>query len=207
MQPPSGPLQDNAFSQKRSNQNATTARNIEAITTTNSGKPIGRWLDETQASALSVTLRTSLEHQAVLAIAGIMLLAVKVQMMPLPLFVVLAALMMFAFGLMFANFTSLAMEPQGHIAGTASSLYRSITTLLGIGIGTTIGAKITTARFSRLRPGFSSARWLLWRSCWWWKRVGCSSRSCEALRRWNVDPLSVVACGAFCLAPCYRGAF
>jgi hypothetical protein len=30
---------------------------IEAITTTNSGKPIGRWLDETQASALiSVTL-------------------------------------------------------------------------------------------------------------------------------------------------------
>ena len=33
---------------------------IEAITTTNSGKPIGRWLDETQASALiSVTLRTS----------------------------------------------------------------------------------------------------------------------------------------------------
>ncbi len=73
------------------------------------------------------------------AVAGIMLLAVKVQMMPLPLFMVLAALMMFAFGLMFANFTSLAMEPQGYIAGTASSLYGSITTLLGIGIGTTVG--------------------------------------------------------------------
>jgi len=73
------------------------------------------------------------------AVAGIMLLAVKVQMLPLALFVTLAALMMFAFGLMFANFTSLAMEPQGHIAGTASSLYGSITTLLGIGIGTVIG--------------------------------------------------------------------
>ena len=37
---------------------------IEAITTTNSGKPIGRWLDETQASALiSVTQRTSAETQ------------------------------------------------------------------------------------------------------------------------------------------------
>ena len=60
-------------------------------------------------------------------------------MLPLPLFMVLAALMMFAFGLMFANFTSLAMEPQGHIAGTASSLYGSITTLLGIGIGIRIG--------------------------------------------------------------------
>src|ERR1700726_2485806 len=73
------------------------------------------------------------------AVAGIMLLAVKIQMLPLPLFMALSALMMFAFGLMIANFTSLAMEPQGHIAGTASSLYGSITTLLGIGIGTTIG--------------------------------------------------------------------
>src|ERR1700678_745370 len=73
------------------------------------------------------------------AVAGIMLLAVKMQMLPLPLFVLLSALMMFGFGLMFANFTSLAMEPKGHIAGTASSLYGSITTLLGIGIGTTVG--------------------------------------------------------------------
>jgi DHA1 family bicyclomycin/chloramphenicol resistance-like MFS transporter len=73
------------------------------------------------------------------AVAGIMLVAAKMQMLPLPLFMTLAALMMFAFGLMFANFTALAMEPQGHIAGTASSLYGSITTLLGIGIGTVIG--------------------------------------------------------------------
>jgi MFS transporter, DHA1 family, multidrug resistance protein len=58
---------------------------------------------------------------------------------PLWLFMPLAALMMFSFGLMIANFTALAMEPQGHIAGTASSLYGSITTLLGIGIGTIIG--------------------------------------------------------------------
>ena len=73
------------------------------------------------------------------AVAAIMFAAVKIQMLPLPLFMALAALMMFAFGLMFANFTALAMEPQGHIAGTASSLYGSITTLLGIGIGMVIG--------------------------------------------------------------------
>jgi DHA1 family bicyclomycin/chloramphenicol resistance-like MFS transporter len=73
------------------------------------------------------------------AVAGMMLMAAKTQTLSLPLFMALTALMMFAFGLMFANFTSLAMEPQGHIAGTASSLYGSITTLLGIGIGTTIG--------------------------------------------------------------------
>src|ERR1700737_715852 len=73
------------------------------------------------------------------AVAGIMLLAAKAQILPLPLFIALAALMMFAFGVMFANFAARAMEPQGHIAGTASSLYGSITTLLGIGIGTVIG--------------------------------------------------------------------
>ena len=66
------------------------------------------------------------------AVAGIMLVAVKLQMLPLPLFMALAALMI-------SNFTALAMEPQGHIAGTASSLYGSITTLLGIGIGMKMG--------------------------------------------------------------------
>jgi DHA1 family bicyclomycin/chloramphenicol resistance-like MFS transporter len=73
------------------------------------------------------------------AVAATMLVATKMQMLPLTLFMALSALMMFAFGLMFANFTALAMEPHGDIAGTASSLYGSITTLLGIGIGMTIG--------------------------------------------------------------------
>jgi MFS transporter, DHA1 family, multidrug resistance protein len=83
-----------------------------------------------------------ISHGALLgfvAVAGAMLAGAKLAIMPLPLFMALSALMMFFFGLMIANFTSLAMEPHGHIAGTASSLYGSITTLLGIGIGTTIG--------------------------------------------------------------------
>ena len=73
------------------------------------------------------------------AAGGLTLLAVKLHMLPLPLFMALAAMMMFAFGLMIANFTSLAMEPQGHIAGTASSLYGSITTIIGIVVGIIIG--------------------------------------------------------------------
>jgi DHA1 family bicyclomycin/chloramphenicol resistance-like MFS transporter len=83
-----------------------------------------------------------MSHGALLgfvAIAAIMLGAAELQMLPLSLFLALSALMMFAFGLIFANFTALAMEPQGHIAGTASSLYGSITTLIGIGIGITVG--------------------------------------------------------------------
>jgi MFS transporter, DHA1 family, multidrug resistance protein len=83
-----------------------------------------------------------ISHGALLgfvAVAATMLAAAKLQMLPLPLFMALSALMMFAFGLMIGNFTALAMEPQGRIAGTASSLYGSITTLLGIGIGTKMG--------------------------------------------------------------------
>lgn len=83
-----------------------------------------------------------ISHAAVVgfvAVAGAMLTAASLHALPLPLFIALGALMMFFFGLTFANFTALAMEPQGHIAGTASSLYGSITTLLGIGIGTAIG--------------------------------------------------------------------
>ncbi|MDB5515596.1 MAG: transporter [Tardiphaga sp.] len=74
------------------------------------------------------------------AVVGlVMLLAAHNGGVPFALYMVLSALAMFAFGLMFANFTALAMEPQGHIAGTASSLFGSITTLLGIAIGYTIG--------------------------------------------------------------------
>jgi MFS transporter, DHA1 family, multidrug resistance protein len=73
------------------------------------------------------------------AVAGVTMAAAYLGAIPLWLFMPLAALMMFSFGLMIANFTALAMEPQGHIAGTASSLYGSITTLLGIGVGTIIG--------------------------------------------------------------------
>lgn len=83
-----------------------------------------------------------ISHSALLgyvALSGTMLVAAKLQMLPLPLFMALSALMMFSFGLMISNFTALAMEPQGRIAGTASSLYGSITTLLGIGIGTKMG--------------------------------------------------------------------
>jgi MFS transporter, DHA1 family, multidrug resistance protein len=72
-------------------------------------------------------------------VAATLYVTEKNNVLPLPLFMALSALTMFFFGLMIANFTALAMEPQGHIAGTASSLYGSITTLLGIGIGTTIG--------------------------------------------------------------------
>ena len=74
-----------------------------------------------------------------LFVAAAMFIAARTHLLPLSVFMALSALMMFAFGLMFANFTALALEPQRFNAGTASSLYGSITTLLGIAIGSTIG--------------------------------------------------------------------
>ncbi len=74
-----------------------------------------------------------------LVVALLTFAAARMDVLPLPLFMALSALMMFSFGLTFANFTALAMEPQRQNAGTASSLYGSITTLLGIGAGTVIG--------------------------------------------------------------------
>jgi DHA1 family bicyclomycin/chloramphenicol resistance-like MFS transporter len=74
-----------------------------------------------------------------LVVAAVAFSAAKFDVLPLPLFMALSSLMMFSFGLTFANFTALAMEPQGHNAGTASSVYGSITTLVGIGAGTVIG--------------------------------------------------------------------
>jgi MFS transporter, DHA1 family, multidrug resistance protein len=68
-----------------------------------------------------------------------MFVAARLDMLPLWLFMTLSGLMMFTFGLMFANFTALALEPQRFNAGTASSLYGSITTLLGIGAGAIVG--------------------------------------------------------------------
>ena len=83
-----------------------------------------------------------ISHSALIgfiAVAATLFVGETIGTVPFPLFMALSLLMMFFFGLMTANFTALAMEPHGHIAGTASSLYGSITTLLGIGIGTTIG--------------------------------------------------------------------
>jgi DHA1 family bicyclomycin/chloramphenicol resistance-like MFS transporter len=74
-----------------------------------------------------------------LVVSIIMVIAARWDLLSVWTFTGLAMCMMFSYGFMFANFTALAMEPQGHIAGTASSLYGSITTLLGIGIGYAVG--------------------------------------------------------------------
>jgi len=47
---------------------------------------------------------------------------------------------MFCFAFLFGNMTSLALEPMGHIAGSASSLFNCISTIIAISIAIGIGA-------------------------------------------------------------------
>ena len=54
-------------------------------------------------------------------------------------FAILQAMTMFCFGLLAGNFGSMAMEPMGHIAGTASSAQGFISTILGSLTGFAIG--------------------------------------------------------------------
>ena len=54
-------------------------------------------------------------------------------------FMALLAPMFFCFGSLFGNFNALAMEPMGHIAGSASAVLASLTSLIAAFIGTTIG--------------------------------------------------------------------
>jgi DHA1 family bicyclomycin/chloramphenicol resistance-like MFS transporter len=59
--------------------------------------------------------------------------------MPFLLFLAFFALAMFQFGLIASNFNSLAMEPLGHVAGTASSVLGFMGTVGGALIGAMIG--------------------------------------------------------------------
>jgi DHA1 family bicyclomycin/chloramphenicol resistance-like MFS transporter len=57
----------------------------------------------------------------------------------LPVFIALMGLLFFAFGLIAPNFNALAMEPQGHNAGMASSLVGFTSTGAGAVFGGIVG--------------------------------------------------------------------
>jgi DHA1 family bicyclomycin/chloramphenicol resistance-like MFS transporter len=88
-------------------------------------------------------------------IAGIMAMLARLDALTFLPFMVLLAGLMFLLGMVFSNFNSLAMEPQGEIAGTASSLFGSITTVMAAVLGYLVGqayngtlVPLTTAYFA-----------------------------------------------------------
>lgn len=57
----------------------------------------------------------------------------------LSFFMIFAAIQFFCFGLVFGNINALAMEPMGHIAGTASAIVGSASSIISMTAGTIIG--------------------------------------------------------------------
>ncbi|MDI7863322.1 multidrug effflux MFS transporter [Rhizobiaceae bacterium n13] len=85
-----------------------------------------------------------LSHSSLLGFITINFIWLMVQIygpqpMPFALFITFFALAMFQFGWIGSNFNSLAMEPLGHVAGTASSVLGFMSTIGGALIGAIIG--------------------------------------------------------------------
>lgn len=80
-------------------------------------------------SAVSVLVVLSAIHLAIAALGGEHLLT----------FVIVQALTMACFGLATSNFSSMAMENMGRIAGTASSVQGFLSVTIGAGLGVVIG--------------------------------------------------------------------
>lgn len=83
-----------------------------------------------------------LSHSAAIIFLGVALMMIGLDMAGLLtawVFVPLLTAAMLFVGLIFANFNALAMEPQQHVAGIASSIVGAATVLIGAGNGYLIG--------------------------------------------------------------------
>ncbi len=85
-----------------------------------------------------------LSHTALMCFAGLILLALALALglgeaFPFWLFSVMIASIFACFGFIGTNFNALAMDPLGHVAGTASSVLGFLQTFVGGVLGATIG--------------------------------------------------------------------
>lgn len=94
---------------------------------------------------LGMRLLSRLAALAVMAFGTIALVACATFYGPVPplwFFILLMAPVFIGSGLMFSNLTALALEPMGHIAGTASAVVMSVSTLLAVPVGTLISQQV-----------------------------------------------------------------
>lgn len=75
----------------------------------------------------------------VVSSAVFLILHAVVDVVTLPMFVIYAAILFFSFGLMFGNLNAIGMEPMGEVAGMASAIIGSVSSIISLIIGTLIG--------------------------------------------------------------------
>jgi len=76
---------------------------------------------------------------AIIVFSAAFLLLHAVTHIQLWMFLVYAAILFFSFGLIFGNLNAMAMEPMGHVAGIASAVIGSLSSILSMSLGTFIG--------------------------------------------------------------------
>jgi MFS transporter, DHA1 family, multidrug resistance protein len=77
--------------------------------------------------------------RAIIISSALFLIMHAVVAIQLWMFLIYAAVLFFAFGLMFGNLNAIAMEPMGHIAGIASAIIGAVSSILSMSLGTFIG--------------------------------------------------------------------
>jgi len=71
--------------------------------------------------------------------SGVFLAVHFIMPITLWMFLIFASILFFSFGLIFGNLNAIAMEPMGHVAGIASAIIGSLSSIMSLCIGTTIG--------------------------------------------------------------------
>ena len=83
--------------------------------------------------------KVALAAQAIWAAAFLLIAAINGGTLTLSLWLVFSAPMLFALGLTFGNVNAIALEPLGHIAGTASAVTASLNTIVNLLVAAAIG--------------------------------------------------------------------
>lgn len=76
-----------------------------------------------------------------IVIASIAFLALHkfVDVVTLPMFLIYASILFFAFGMMFGNLNAISMEPMGEVAGMAAAITGAASSVMSLALGTFIG--------------------------------------------------------------------
>jgi DHA1 family bicyclomycin/chloramphenicol resistance-like MFS transporter len=76
---------------------------------------------------------------AIVAASGVFLVLHLIGAVTLVMFVGYAAVLFFAFGMMFGNLNAIAMEPMGEVAGIASAIIGATSSVISLSLGAVIG--------------------------------------------------------------------
>lgn len=100
---------------------------------------LSSYLNSRLVERLGMRLLSHMALTGFLLVSIVWLIWSSIETVPITAFVILFAIAMFQFGWIGSNFNSIAMEPMGHIAGSAASVQGFIQTLGGGLLGTLIG--------------------------------------------------------------------